>query len=83
MKDRTLIRTGAIGGAIAAICCATPVLAVLLPALGLGAWFAKADYVLFPLLFVFLAVLALGLYRRRRAAAACCETRSPNESRTS
>ena len=80
MSDRTLVRTGAIGAVIAAICCATPVLAVILPALGLGAWLAKADYLLFPLLFVFLAVLVLGLYRRRAMAAACRETGTPKES---
>ena len=38
MNDRVLIRTGTTGAVLAAICCATPVLAVLLPLVGLGAW---------------------------------------------
>jgi mercuric ion transport protein len=50
MRDRTLIATGTIGAAFAAICCATPLLAFLLSAAGLTAWLAKADTVLIPLL---------------------------------
>jgi mercuric ion transport protein len=65
MNDRSLIATGAIGALLAAICCATPVLAVLLGAIGLTAWVAKADYVLIPLLLLCLALLALGLCRKR------------------
>lgn len=71
MRDRTLIRTGAVGATIAAICCATPVLVVLLPALGLGVWLASADDVLFALLFAFLGLVGFGLYRRRAVALAC------------
>jgi len=65
MNDRSLIATGAIGAFVAAICCATPLLAVMLGAIGLTAWVAKADYVLIPVLFLSLALLGLGLYRRR------------------
>jgi mercuric ion transport protein len=38
MRDRALITTGVIGGALAAICCATPLLAVVFGAVGLTAW---------------------------------------------
>jgi len=38
MIDRSLIATGAIGAALAAICCATPLLAVVLSGIGLTAW---------------------------------------------
>ena len=65
MNDKSLIWTGGIGAAIAAICCATPVLALLLPLVGLGAWLAAADYVLIPLLLACLGLLGLGLYRFR------------------
>ncbi len=65
MRDRTLITTGAIGAALAAICCVTPLLAVLLGAAGLTAWLAKADYILIPVLILGVGLLALGLYRRR------------------
>lgn len=64
MNGRTLIRTGAV---VAAICCATPVLAIGLGVLGLSAWAAKADYVLIPVL-----LGSVGLYRRQRTDA-CCE----------
>lgn len=74
MKDRTLIKTGLATGVIAAICCATPLLALVLAALGLSAWLAKADYVLIPVLVVSVGIVALGLYRRRAAAQACCQT---------
>ena len=65
MDDRKLIWTGGIGAAIAAICCATPVLVVVLPLLGLGAWLAAADYVLLPLLLACVGLAGLGLYRSR------------------
>lgn len=65
MNDRALIFTGTVGAIVAAICCATPILAVVLPVVGLGAWLAGADMIVFPLLFAFLGVLALGLYRHR------------------
>lgn len=66
MDDKKLVWTGGIGSVIAAICCTTPVLAVGLPLLGLGAWLAVADTVLIPLLFAFLGLFAFGLYRYRR-----------------
>ncbi len=67
MDDRTLIRTGAVGAVLVALCCATPLLVLALAAIGLSAWAAKADYVLIPVLLACLAVVALGLYRKRRA----------------
>jgi mercuric ion transport protein len=65
MRDRTLITTGAIGAVVAAICCVTPVLVIMFGAIGLTAWLAKADYVLIPALTLCLALVVLGLYRRR------------------
>ncbi len=73
MNDRSLITTGAIGGIVAAICCATPLLAIAFGALGLTAWLSKADYVLIPALLVCLGLVGFGLYRRRSAAQACCD----------
>ena len=52
MIDRSLITTGAIGAVLAAICCATPLHAVVLGGIGLTAWLAKADYVVMPVLFL-------------------------------
>jgi mercuric ion transport protein len=65
MRDGTLITTGAIGVALAAICCATPLLVVVLGAIGLTGWLAKADYVVIPALILCLGLIAFGLYRRR------------------
>lgn len=72
MNDRALIRTGGAGAIFAAICCATPILAVLLPLVGLGAWLVRADLVLLPLLAASLGLIAWGVHRRRTKAA-CCE----------
>ena len=68
MTDRSLITTGAIGAIMAAICCATPLLAVVLGSISLTAWLAKADYVVIPVLFLGIALVGFGLYRRHTAA---------------
>jgi mercuric ion transport protein len=82
MNNRSLIVTGGVGGVVAAICCATPILAVVFGALGLTAWLSKADYVLIPALLICLGLVGLGLYRRRVAARACCDPNSVQSSHT-
>jgi len=72
MKDRTILQTGIIGSVIAAICCFTPFLVVLLGAVGLSAWLGWLDYVLLPGMAVFMGIAAYGLYLRRNKEAACC-----------
>ncbi len=67
MPGRGLIATGTIGAIVAAICCATPLLAVVLGAMGLTAWLAGADYVVFAVLVAGIALIGLGLYRRHAA----------------
>jgi mercuric ion transport protein len=64
MNDRSLIATGGFAAVLAAICCATPILAILFGAIGLTAWIAKADYVVMPVLILGLALVGLGIYRR-------------------
>ncbi|MGH9811081.1 MAG: mercury resistance system transport protein MerF [Terriglobia bacterium] len=66
--DRTLITTGTVGAIIAAICCATPLLAVLFGALGLTAWLAKADSIVMPALILCIALAGFGFYRLRTRA---------------
>lgn len=66
MKDRALLQTGIVGSAIAALCCSTPVLAIVLGALGVSAWLAWADYVVLPALIAFLALTGFALFRVRR-----------------
>jgi len=77
--DRALITTGTVGTILATICCATPLLAVLFGALGLTAWLAKADYIVIPALLICLALLGVGLYRRRAAVQACCDSNAPQQ----
>ncbi len=59
-----LLKTGLIGAVIAAICCFTPVLVVLLGAAGLAAAVGWLDYALFPLMFASLGVIAQALWIR-------------------
>ena len=69
MKDSTLLGVGVTGTVVGAICCATPVLVVLLGALGLSAWAVKLDYVLLPIIASSLGLIIFALYRRRQTAA--------------
>ncbi len=73
-QNTKLIWTGAAGAALAMLCCATPVLAVLLGGLGLTAFVAKLDYVLVPVFVASVALVIFALVRRRRNCAA--KTRS-------
>jgi len=61
---RTLITTGAAGVVLGAICCATPLLALLFGAIGLTAWVARVDHVAFAMLALGVALIGFGLYRR-------------------
>ena len=67
MNNGTLLKTGIIGSIVAAVCCFTPVPAVLLAALGLSALVAWLDYLLLPALALFLGLAAFALLRRGRA----------------
>ncbi|TAJ33928.1 mercury resistance system transport protein MerF [Bosea sp. (in: a-proteobacteria)] len=78
-----LIAGGIIGGAIAALCCFTPVLVVLFGAVGLSAWLGWADYVLMPALLFFVLLTGYAIYRRRRNPDAACETASAPGSKKS
>ncbi len=66
MKNRTLFRTGIAGGVIAAICCFTPALVILLGVVGLSAWLAWLDYVLLPAMVLFLGLAICGGIRMAR-----------------
>lgn len=81
MKDATILRTGIISSAIAAICCATPILVIILGALGLSAWLGWLDYVLLPALAIFLGLTAFGFWHRQRAAACCATQDQHNKER--
>lgn len=68
MKDKNLLRTGIGGSAIAAICCFTPALVILLGSIGLSAWLAWLDFVLFPALALFLGVTIFAALRMAKAS---------------
>ncbi|MFQ5882082.1 MAG: mercury resistance system transport protein MerF [Candidatus Methylomirabilales bacterium] len=64
-KDRWL-KTGLWGTIVTAICCFTPVLPWFLGILGLAALTGYLDYVLFPLLGIFLVITIYAASTRRR-----------------
>jgi len=68
MPNRKLLKIGITGSIIAAICCFTPFLVVLLGALGLSAWLGWLDIVLLPALVIFLAITGYALWKRSRTA---------------
>jgi mercuric ion transport protein len=67
MNNDKLLRYGVIGTVVAAICCFTPILVVLLGVIGLSAAVGWLDYVLFPTLALFIGLTAFALWKRRSA----------------
>ncbi len=67
MKNK-LLTTGVVGTVIAVLCCFTPLLAVLLGAVGLSAMLGWLDFVLLPALAIFAGITIYALARRRRRA---------------
>jgi len=65
VNDRALIRAGTAGAVLAAICCATPFLAGVLPLAGLGAWLAGACLVVLPLVIACFGLVEWAIHRRR------------------
>jgi len=68
MNDERALRVGLVGAVIAAICCLTPVLVVLLGAVGLSAAVGWLDFVLLPALVVFIGMVGYALVRKRNAS---------------
>lgn len=74
MNLKTAIRTyrvGVIGAVVAAVCCFTPVLVVLVTVVGWSAIVGYLDYVLFPALGLFLILAVVGWVQRRRCLREC------------
>ncbi len=74
MNLKTAIRTyraGVIGAVVAAVCCFTPVLVVLVTAVGWSAIVGYLDYLLFPTLGLFLILAVVGWLQRRRCLREC------------
>jgi mercuric ion transport protein len=69
MKPKNTFIVSLMGTVVVALCCFTPVLVVLLSALGLAAWVGYLDIVLLPLLAIMMALTVLAYRRHRR----CCQ----------
>jgi len=65
MNDNKLLIMGIVGTVLSALCCFTPVLVVLLSALGLSAVVGYLDIVLLPVLAFFVSITLYALWRRR------------------
>lgn len=72
-NPKTLLKIGLTGSVVAALCCATPVLVVLLGVVGLSVWVGYLDYVLLPALAVFIGLTLYALHKKGKAEA-CCTT---------
>ncbi len=67
MNNSKLLKTGATCTCITALCCFTPILVILLGAVGWSAVVGYLDYVLFPALAIFIAITVYALVMKRRA----------------
>ena len=76
MNEKKLLGVGVTGTVIAALCCFTPVLVVVLGAVGLSAALGWLDYVLLPALAFFIGLTIYAVYRWRKGQAQISESRS-------
>lgn len=70
-NPNTLLKIGLGGSVVAALCCFTPLLVVLLGVVGLSALVGYLDYVLLPTLVAFIALTLYALHKKRNANACC------------
>ena len=73
MNDKKLLKVGIVGTVIAALCCFTPILVLLLGAMGLSAALGWLDYVLLPGLAFFVGLTIYAVYRRQKRPAESSE----------
>lgn len=65
-RDDRLLKYGLVGTIVVALCCFTPILAILLGVVGLSALLGWLDIVLLPALALFIGITLYALRRRRR-----------------
>jgi len=70
--NNKLLKVGALGTIVAAFCCFTPVLVVLLGAVGLSALTGYLDYILLPALCIFFIIMIYALLQRQKSSQECC-----------
>lgn len=63
---QSIFGIGIIGTIVTALCCFTPVLVILLGAIGLSALTGYLDYVLFPALGFFILLTFYAVWRRKK-----------------
>ncbi len=68
MNERKLLNLGLLGAVVAALGCFTPLLVILLGAVGLSAAVGWLDYVLIPAFALCVALAVYAFTRRRRRA---------------
>ena len=66
MQNSTLLKTGIIGTLLAAVCCFTPVLVILLGAVGLSAIVGYLDFILLPALALFILITLFALWKKSK-----------------
>lgn len=57
MKSKKTFIAGVVGAFVVLLCCATPLLVILFGAIGLGVLTGYLDYVLLPVLLIFLGMI--------------------------
>jgi mercuric ion transport protein len=67
MSNKALLKVGIVGTIVAALCCFTPMLVVLLGAVGLAAVIGWLDFWLLPALAVFLVITGYALWQHQKA----------------
>ena len=67
MATSKLLKIGIIGTVVAAVCCFTPALVVLLGFVGLSSLTGILDNILLPALFIFLCITVYALWKRQAA----------------
>lgn len=78
MKNpNTLLGVGVIGTVIVALCCFTPILVILLGAVGLSAITGYLDFVLLPALTMFLGLTVYALWRKKQYNARSADSNNP------
>lgn len=65
MSNPNLLRLGIVGTLITALCCFTPILVIVLGALGLSAVTGYLDFVLLPALGAFVLLTVYALWKRQ------------------
>jgi len=66
MTDKVFLKIGLVGSVIAAICCFTTLLVILLGAIGLSSLVGMLDIVLLPAFAIVLVITGYALWKRSR-----------------